>query len=82
MHLTPIESRLLCLFARNAGKVLPHTYIMQHVWGSSWDNDMASLRVFMAALRRKLEEGSGAPCIHTHVGIGYRMELLQQQSAR
>ncbi len=82
LHLTPIEYRLLCLFARNAGKVLTHTYIMQHVWGSSWDNDMASLRVFMAALRRKLEEGSGAPCIHTHVGIGYRMELLQQQSAR
>ena len=54
MHLTPIEYKLLCLLARNIGKVLTHTYITQNIWGSSWDNDVASLRVFMATLRKKL----------------------------
>ena len=55
LHLTPIEYKLLCLMAQNVGKVLTHTYITQKVWGSSWENDLASLRVFMASLRKKLE---------------------------
>lgn len=38
--------------AKNCGKVLTHTYITHEVWGSSWDNDVASLRVFMATLRK------------------------------
>ena len=74
LHLTPIEYKLLCLLSKNVGKVLTHTYITREVWGSSWDNDVASLRVFMATLRKKLEQGSGAPqYIQTHIGIGYRM---------
>ena len=74
LHLTPIEYKLLCLMASNTGKVLTHTYITQRVWGSSWENDIASLRVFMATLRRKLESGPDAPqYIQTHVGVGYRM---------
>ena len=59
LHLTPIEYKLLCLLSRNVGKVLTHTYITQNIWGSSWDNDIASLRVFMASLRKKLEKGPG-----------------------
>ena len=55
LHLTPIEYKLLCLLSRNVGKVLTHTYLTQHIWGRSWDNDIASLRVFMATLRKKLE---------------------------
>lgn len=74
VHLTPIEYKLLCLLAKNTGKVLTHKYILQNVWGSSWENDVASLRVFMATLRKKLEQkGSGVQYIQTHVGIGYRM---------
>lgn len=74
LHLTPIEYKLLCLMSRNVGKVLTHTYITQKVWGSSWDNDVASLRVFMATLRKKLEAIPGSPqYIQTHIGIGYRM---------
>ena len=74
LHLTPIEYKLLCLLARNVGKVLTHTYITQHIWGSSWENDVASLRVFMATLRKKLESAPGAPqFIQTHIGVGYRM---------
>ena len=55
LHLTPIEYKLLCLMAQNVGKVLTHTYITQKIWGSSWENDVASLRVFMATLRKKIE---------------------------
>ena len=74
LHLTPIEYKLLCLLSRNVGRVLTHTYITQQIWGSSWENDIASLRVFMATLRKKLENGKdGQQYIQTHIGIGYRM---------
>ena len=75
--LTPTEYKLLCLMARNVGKVLTHTYITEHVWGSSFKSDVASLRVFMATLRKKLESAPGAPQqIQTHIGVGYRMLRL------
>ncbi|MBO7631995.1 MAG: response regulator transcription factor [Lachnospiraceae bacterium] len=74
LKLTPIEFKLLCLLAKNTGKVLTHTYITQNIWGRSWDNDVASLRVFMVTLRKKLEPTADSPAyIQTHVGIGYRM---------
>ncbi|MCH4166439.1 MAG: response regulator transcription factor [Megasphaera sp.] len=74
LHLTPIEYKLLCLLAKNMGKVLTHTYITKEIWGSSWDNDVASLRVFMATLRKKIEKSPNSPqYIQTHIGIGYRM---------
>ena len=74
LKLTPIEYKLLCLLAKNTGKVLTHTYITQNIWGRSWDNDLASLRVFMVTLRKKLESDPDTPqYIQTHVGIGYRM---------
>lgn len=78
LHLTPIEYKLLCLMARNCGKVLTHTYITQKVWGTSWENDVASLRVFMATLRKKLESAPGSPqYIQTHIGVGYRMMKIE-----
>ena len=78
LHLTPIEYRLLNLLAANTGKVLTHRYILQKVWGSSWENDVGSLRVYMATLRRKLEKSPDAPrFIQTHIGIGYRMMKLE-----
>ena len=74
LHLTPIEYKLLCLMSQNVGKVLTQTYITQNVWGSSWENDVASLRVFMATLRKKIESYPDSPqYIQTHIGIGYRM---------
>ena len=74
LHLTPIEYKLLCLLSQNIGKVLTHTYITQAIWGSSWENDIASLRVFMATLRKKIESAPDSPqYIQTHIGVGYRM---------
>ncbi len=78
LHLTPIEYKLLCLLSRNVGKVLTHTYITQNIWGQNWDNDIASLRVFMATLRKKLEKNEeGVQYIQTHVGVGYRMSKVE-----
>ena len=78
LHLTPIEYKLLCLLSKNVGKVLTHTYITQEVWGSSWDNDIASLRVYIATLRKKLEVGADSfQYIQTHIGIGYRMLRIE-----
>lgn len=78
LHLTPIEYKLLCLLAQNIGKVLTHTFITQKVWGSSWDNDVASLRVFMATLRKKIESAPDSPqYIQTHIGVGYRMMRVE-----
>ncbi|WP_028044345.1 response regulator [Candidatus Stoquefichus massiliensis] len=74
LHLTPIEYKLLCLLAKNMGKVLTHTYITNQIWGSAWESDVASLRVFMATLRKKIEKNPSSPqYIQTHVGVGYRM---------
>lgn len=78
LHLTPNEYKLLCLLCKNVGKVLTHTYITQQIWGRSWENDVASLRVFMATLRKKLEKEPGSPqYIQTHIGVGYRMMKVE-----
>ncbi len=74
VHLTPIEYKLLCLLAKNTGKVLTHNYILKEVWGSTLASDTPSLRVFMATLRKKIEENPAQPrYIQTHIGVGYRM---------
>ncbi len=74
MHLTPIEYKLLCVMAQNIGKVLTLSFITQKVWGGSTESDIASLRVFMATLRKKLDaQKDGTQYIQTHIGVGYRM---------
>lgn len=74
LHLTPIEYKVLCLPAKNICKVLTHTFITRAIWGSAWENDVASLRVFMATLWKKIETDTANPkYIQTRVGIGYRM---------
>ena len=74
LHLTPIEYKILCLLATNVGKVLTHTFITQKIWGAAWENNVASLRVFMATLRKKIESTPDSPqYIQTHIGVGYRM---------
>lgn len=74
LHLTPIEYKLLCLLSKNVGKVLTHTFLTQKIWGAAWESNVASLRVFMATLRKKIEPTADSPqYIQTHVGIGYRM---------
>ena len=74
LHLTPIEYKLLCLLAHNADKVLTHQFILHEIWGTVTKSDLASLRVFMGTLRKKIESDPAHPrYIQTHVGIGYRL---------
>ncbi len=79
LSLTPIEYKLLSLLAQNVGKVLTHTYIIDKIWGNSVDSDVASLRVFMASLRKKIEKDTAHPeYIQTHIGTGYRMIIVKK----
>ena len=60
--------------SKNVGKVLTHQFITQHIWSKNWESNQASLRVFMATLRKKLETDADSPeYIQTHIGVGYRM---------
>ena len=78
VHLTPIEYKLLCLLAKNTGKVLTHNYILKEVWGNALASDTPSLRVFMATLRKKIEPVPSEPkYIQTHIGVGYRMMRVE-----
>lgn len=78
LHLTPIEYKLLCLLSQNVGKVLTHTFITQKIWGAAWESNVASLRVFMATLRKKIEIEPDSPqYIQTHIGVGYRMMRIE-----
>ena len=77
LSLTPMEYKLLCLLSKNVGKVLTYTYITGQIWGNSLESDVASLRVFMASLRKKIEADTAHPkYIQTHIGTGYRMLKL------
>lgn len=74
IHLTPVEYKILTCLAKNSGKVMTHTAIMQDVWGPYIDEDTKILRVNMANIRRKIEKNPGEPkYIFTEIGVGYRM---------
>jgi len=73
LHFTPIEYKLIVLLSKHIGKVLTYDFIMKHVWGP-YTNEIHSLRVNMANMRRKLEVNPAEPkYIVTEVGVGYRM---------
>ncbi len=74
VKLTPIEYALLVLFIRNAGRVLTHNYILKEVWGPTYEDETQYLRVFVAQLRKKLEDDPAHPKLFlTESGIGYRL---------
>lgn len=73
IHLMPIEYSLLCLLAKNVGKVLTHQYILDKVWTNAIESDLSSLRVYITSLRKKIEKKSHEKYIQTHIGVGYKM---------
>ncbi len=74
VHLTPTEYKLLTLLVRHAGKVLTHRQLLKEVWGPGSAQETQYLRVFMAALRQKLEEKPAQPrYLLTELGVGYRL---------
>lgn len=73
VKLTATEYSLLTLMSRNAGKVLTHHYLLHQVWGPSYQNESQYLRVFVAQLRKKIEDDPNQPVyILTESGVGYR----------
>jgi two-component system KDP operon response regulator KdpE len=73
LKLTSTEFSLLALMARNSGKVLIHQYLLKEIWGHSYSDQTQYLRVFVAQLRKKIEDDPTHPSlIITEPGIGYR----------
>jgi len=73
VRLTATEYRLLAYLATNAGRVLTHTQILEHVWGPGYESETQNLRVYVSQLRRKLDPDSAQPqMITTEPGVGYR----------
>jgi len=76
IHLTPIEYRLLTLLISSAGRVLTHRHICREVWGPSHEQSAHYSRIYMAHLRRKLEDDPARPKhILTETGVGYRLSI-------
>ncbi|MFO0819925.1 MAG: response regulator [Pirellulales bacterium] len=74
IHLTPIEYKLLVTFIKHAGKVLTHRFLLREVWGPGDSQENHYLRVYVAGLRRKLEDDPARPkLILTEQGVGYRL---------
>lgn len=79
VHLMPMEYNLLCLLAKNVGKVLTHQYILDKVWINAIESDLSSLRVYMATLRKKIEQDkTKEKYIQTRIGIGYGMVRIEK----
>lgn len=73
VKLTTTEYTLLSLFAKNEGRVLTHQYILKEIWGVGFQTETQYLRVFIAQLRKKIEENPNHPKhIITESGVGYR----------
>jgi two-component system, OmpR family, KDP operon response regulator KdpE len=72
LALTATEYALLRVLAVHAGRVMTHAHILREVWGPQAATQRQYLRVYVAALRRKLR---GAAVIETASGIGYRLAV-------
>lgn len=75
IKLTQTEYNLLSLFMKNYEKVLTHGYILKEIWGYSYQSETQYLRVFVGAIRKKIEEDPNNPKhIITESGVGYRFQ--------
>ncbi|HCN85081.1 MAG TPA: DNA-binding response regulator [Sphingobacteriaceae bacterium] len=73
IKLTSTEYSLLSLFAQHEGKVLTHQFLLKQVWGPSFVNESQYLRVYIAQLRKKIEDNPNKPFhLITESGVGYR----------
>jgi two-component system KDP operon response regulator KdpE len=78
VKLTATEYSLLIQFVKNAGKVLTHRHLMKEIWGPYREDETQYLRVYVAALRKKLESDPARPKLFiTESGVGYRMQVIE-----
>ena len=79
IKLTATEFSLLALFIRNAGKVITHSYILKEVWGKQFSDDTQYVRIYIAQLRKKLEDDPNKPKFFvTESRVGYRFVIINE----
>jgi two-component system, OmpR family, response regulator MprA len=71
IRLTSKEYDLLHLFLRHPRRVLPHTYILEQVWGYDFEGESNLVPVYVGQIRSKLEAGGESRLIHTVRHAGY-----------
>lgn len=73
VKLTTTEYSLLALLVKSEGKVLTHQYLLRAIWGPGYINQSQYLRVYIAQLRKKIEDDPNRPVyLLTESGVGYR----------
>ncbi len=76
LKLTSTEFSMLAMFAQNQGRVLTHQYILKEIWGNGYLEQSQYLRVYVAQLRKKIEDNPSKPTLLiTESGIGYRFGM-------
>jgi two-component system, OmpR family, KDP operon response regulator KdpE len=82
VRLTPIEYRLLETLATNAGRLCTHRFLLERVWGPGYGDESHYLRVYMANLRKKLDDPSAPQVLLTEPGMGYRFVVPEPEGSR
>jgi two-component system KDP operon response regulator KdpE len=78
VHLTRLEYRLLEALATNAGRICTHRFLLERVWGPGYGDASQYLRVYIANLRRKLDDTAEPRLILTEAGMGYRFAVGEE----
>jgi len=82
VRLTPTEYSVLEILARHSGRIVTRDRILREIWGPAGESEEGSLRVFINALRKKIEADPARPeLITTEPGVGYRLEVLPPAGA-
>jgi two-component system KDP operon response regulator KdpE len=77
LHLTPTEYSVLEILVRYSGKIVTRERLQREVWGPAGENEDGNLRVYMNALRKKIEADPSRPALLvTESGVGYRLAVL------
>jgi two-component system, OmpR family, KDP operon response regulator KdpE len=82
VRLTPTEYRLLETLATNAGRLCTHRFLLERVWGPGYGDESQYLRVYMANLRKKLDDPSAPQLLLTEPGMGYRFVAPEPEPQR
>jgi two-component system, OmpR family, KDP operon response regulator KdpE len=81
VRLTPTEYRLVETLATNAGRLCTHRFLLERVWGPGYGDESQYLRVYMANLRKKLDDPSAPQLLLTEPGMGYRFAVPEPDGA-
>ena len=80
VRLTPTEYRLVETLATNAGRLCTHRFLLERVWGPGYGDESQYLRVYMANLRKKLDDPAAPQLLLTVPGMGYRFVVPEPDS--